>query len=292
MPANKHKAAPARQRARQTTQARMLRVLAGLDGLLTTEATRADQTFIHDFRVASRRAHEVLHVGMLALAPSQRKAVRHVVKRLRRLRRAAGRVRDLDVLAANLTKLSTTQEPTPMTGHNALRQRVLHRLCKEIHSFAAEAQLKQIAGQILQTQEIVLIAKLNARIERNHRSFTTLATAALAKPTDRHTHKLRIAGKRLRYALELLPRHTSQRTATVQSLKDLQDVLGQRHDLEILRQHLQHMNRTRPLTGVGLWQNQWKQLMHKTDNRIESLVQSFAANPSLRKLMTSSAMHI
>ncbi len=205
MASHKHKARTTQQRGRQTTQARMLQVLGVLDGLISAGAARGDPTFIHNFRVASRRAHEVLHVGMLALAPSQRKALRHMVKKLKELRRAAGRVRDLDVLAENLTKLPTAQEPTHMTGHDAGRKRAIQRLCKNIYSFAADGRLKQVAGQIRQLPESHLIAKLNTRIERNHQSFSTLATTALAKPTDRHTHKLRIAGKRLRYALELLP---------------------------------------------------------------------------------------
>ena len=291
MPTDRHNTVSTRQRQWCATQARMLRVLTILDSLLTIRATRANKTFIHDFRVASRRAHEVLHVGILALTSSQRNNARHVVKGLRQLRRAAGRVRDLDVLTDNLTKLSTTQEPAHLAGHDAARRQVLQRLCLDINRFAADARLKQLAAQIRQTPEEHLIAKLNTRIERNHRRFSELAASALAKPTDRHTHRLRIAGKRLRYALELLPRHNRQLTSTLQVLKDLQDALGQRHDLEVLRQHLQHIKRTLPLAGVGLSQKQWKQLMHQTDDRIESLMQSFTANPSLRELMTSSAMH-
>ena len=291
MASNKHKAGTTQQRGRQTAQARMLQVLGVLDCLISAGAARGDPTFIHNFRVASRRAHEVLHVGMLALVPSQRKALRHMVKKLKELRRAAGRVRDLDVLAENLTKLPTAQEPTHMTGQGAGRKRAIQRLCKNIYSFAADGRLKQVAGQIRQLPESHLIAKLNTRIERNHQSFSTLATTALAKPTDRHTHKLRIAGKRLRYALELLPRHTGRLTAALQALKTLQDTLGQRHDLEILRGHLHHLKRTTPSARAGLRQKQWKQMLHKTDDRIASLVQSFAANPSLRDLMTASARH-
>jgi CYTH domain-containing protein len=62
----------------------------------------------------------------------------------------------------------------------------------------------------------------------------------ISSPSDNiRCHAARIEAKRLRYLLEPVARHVPEGKRAVRSLKGLQDVLGEMHDLEILTQTLE-----------------------------------------------------
>jgi len=64
-------------------------------------------------------------------------------------------------------------------------------------------------------------------------------------------HAVRIAVKRLRYALELTEELRLARTATlVSSLRSIQDVLGQLHDLDVLRHEAATVRRDVPPDSI------------------------------------------
>ena len=60
---------------------------------------------------------------------------------------------------------------------------------------------------------------------------------------DSRAHRLRIRGKRLRYLLEPFARQHRPCARAVETLKQLQDLLGDHHDMTILRARLKTLRR-------------------------------------------------
>jgi CYTH domain-containing protein len=75
--------------------------------------------------------------------------------------------------------------------------------------------------------------------------------AAIASASDHPAHHAaRIEAKRLRYLLEPVARHVPEGKRAVRSLKGLQDVLGEMHDLEVLMQTLEASSERMALARV------------------------------------------
>ncbi|NIL96434.1 MAG: CHAD domain-containing protein [Planctomycetales bacterium] len=166
-----------------------------------------DVEHVHRLRVACRRAVAALDIFEPALPP---KRARRMRKELRRLRRAVGQARDLDVLAQRLERLLAA-------GENGAISKVLQRvvkLRKKAQPAARQAYRRARRRQL--GREMRRLAKRSRHpaglsgsfgsyaregLRRNTRDFFAAAGADL---TDiENLHQLRIAGKRLRYAMEI-----------------------------------------------------------------------------------------
>src|SRR5438270_3447733 len=66
---------------------------------------------VHQFRTTTRRVEAVIG----ELVPEPDRNLRKLMKQLSRLRRRAGKVRDMDVLIANLRNLKVSEEPRRKT---------------------------------------------------------------------------------------------------------------------------------------------------------------------------------
>ncbi len=96
------------------TQCRV--VFQKLDRQLTKVARKLDPTSVHKFRTYSRRVE-----ALLELNPEPSRNDRKLLKLLARLRKKAGRVRDLDVQISNLRSLKIARE----VGQKSQLQRAL-----------------------------------------------------------------------------------------------------------------------------------------------------------------------
>ncbi len=163
-----------------------------------------DVEYVHQLRVASRRAVAALDV-FWDLLPSKRKWLR---KQLKHVRRAAGEVRDHDVMLARLTG-----DDRPVAGGIIAHVRDLR--------LAAQAPLMEIERRLSEKgwkQRIAdLCAAVRWRLPGRQPSFAKAARSRLrgvlmaflrASRADlsdlQAVHRFRIAGKRLRYAMEVL----------------------------------------------------------------------------------------
>lgn len=226
--------------------------LAGLARMLPS-ARAGDVTSVHQSRVATRRLREAL--PLVLRGSSLRKHTRTV----RRLTRSLGPVRELDVALLTLDEFAGTGE-VPRTGvlslHQVIRQERarMHadmrrsidrtRLQKLSAKLVAAAQKRDHEGASPRTIDPKQLADARTRATRRaDRLRITIENAAAIYLPDR-LHEVRIATKKLRYAMEIVrDLSRSRATAHIATLKRAQDLLGRIHDLEVL------IARTRALQG-------------------------------------------
>ncbi len=176
---------------------------------LAAKDWQEDIEYVHQLRIATRRARAALEIFGDLLSKSER---RWMQRRLRELRRAAGEARDLDVLGQRLAKLAeqqsdsstsdiaeqiaadrrAAQKPLVAAYKKAQRKGFKKRsrsLCKSVRWRGALAEPTfAAAGRLLLSP---LADEFFAAAEANLTDVEAL-------------HQMRICGKRVRYAMELL----------------------------------------------------------------------------------------
>jgi CHAD domain-containing protein len=188
---------------------------------------------VHDLRVALRRCRSMAD-GLRVMDPDP--AWKEMKKTGRQLFRELGELRDAQVMEEWVRSLSNPDDPVAI----ALLQFLAGR----------EAHLKQQASQALQDFDrkqwkrwIISLPRRAARMRTGSALFKHLALErwteayrlhhlALRSRSHIAYHRLRIGLKRFRYIVEnFLP---EQHAAWSNDLKELQDVLGEVHDLDVL----------------------------------------------------------
>ncbi len=188
---------------------------------------------VHDLRVALRRCRSMAD-GLMAIDPDP--AWKHMKKAGKALFRRLGELRDFQVMEEWVRRLGAADDP--------VTQRLLQFLA------GRQIQLKQEAAVALREFDRKpwvrwsgLLPRRAARIRSGGAIFKHLA---LERWTEAHAlhrlalrnrsqiafHSLRIGIKRFRYIVEnFLP---EQHAAWHNDLKELQDLLGEVHDLDVL----------------------------------------------------------
>jgi len=203
--------------------------------LVECERTAAgfDVDAVHDLRVAIRRCR-TLADGLVAMDPDP--SWKQMKKAGKKIFRALGELRDMHVLEQWVEKLSEADDPVAV------------KLLAHIH--VREGECKQESLRELQQfdrkqwrQWSRTLPRRAARVRPGSVVFKHLALERWTAAYDLHKralrsrsqtafHELRIGIKRLRYTVEnFLP---SEHAAWGADLKDLQDFLGEVHDLDML----------------------------------------------------------
>jgi CHAD domain-containing protein len=200
---------------------------------------------IHDARVWSRRLQEVFRV----LFPQPRIGKsRKLIRTLRKLRRALGECRNVDV---TLALINNKHSPASASNSNQQQSWYLivdylrEKRARQIARARDELARHDITQFVLRTQSLLQPDELaqepeellKQSVEAALADWNNALRAAQENPQANQIHALRIAGKRLRYRAELLA-DLGDATAKprVKSLKLLQDELGNWHDRYILLQ--------------------------------------------------------
>lgn len=206
----------------------------------------SDPQGVHDMRVASRRLRGAARdfAPYLAAHPPR--------KRLRKLADALGAVRNEDVAIGALEELTLESPPENAVGLRAL---IAARMQKREHARAALATLLEDSALAkLQDKFLRTLARLEAaahdtdgQVERTHTfmqagreiiaarlSELRSLGAALYRPhAARRQHRLRIAAKHLRYALDLfVPCGGDELHELAREVARLQKSLGDLHDCD------------------------------------------------------------
>ena len=225
-------------------------------------AIAGDNRGVHQARVASRRLREAVPVLATGLKGSKSKKAG---RKIRRLTRALGTVRELDVTLGLIDELATAED----LSRPALEEVRLHvvaerdRLRKVMLEELATVDSAKLDRRLL-TFSIALAADttgawrkaLASRLVSRSRSLGQAIDTAGQLYVPEHLHQVRIAAKKLRYGLELAADSGVTRAAAhVRTVKRTQEILGRLHDLQILQSHVaavQSAPHARPATHEAL----------------------------------------
>jgi len=205
-------------------------------------ASSGDVNAIHQARVATRRVRAALPI--VTRGSSRRK----LKKSFTRLTRALGGVRELDVAILTLDELASDPS-VPREGLDLLKvilQEQRQRLYTEMNRTVEHVDLDRLQRKTLAAVERAIehdseqsdLKRLKSVIKRGGRRAYALQ-AAIENAGNIYLadrlHQVRIAVKKLRYVLEIARELSRSRaSARIRLLKNVQDLLGRMHDLEVL----------------------------------------------------------
>ncbi len=195
---------------------------------------------VHRFRTGTRR----LQILLGELSPKLDRSQKKLLKLLGRIRKRAGKVRDLDVQLAALRSLKVPQEPRRKT-------QLVNRLIelrgqqeKKLRKAVDEDTVREIRKRLKRagksfhpeaTRDPVVVAR--AMLERLNRTAVPLTEAVL--------HQYRIVSKRARYAAEFA-NPSPEAAQFIAELKKIQDALGDWHDwLTLTQTAIEHVGEVR-----------------------------------------------
>ena len=221
-------------------------LLAKADPLFELEGAArggADMDAVHDMRVASRRLREALRL----LEPVYpRKEYQKWYRRVRRITRALGPVRDSDVFIDTFSRLGEhlgeggRRTVAFMVGYRT-GQRVaeLERLNAELGHLDLDRNRARFAAFARRVNPAVdgarlLAAFAHAAVAERASIVFGAQPAALSEENTLAQHALRIDYKRLRYAVEAFaPCYNDAFDDLHETLTAFQDTLGELHDVHV-----------------------------------------------------------
>lgn len=212
-----------------------------------------DDSALHDFRVALRRLRSGLRTYERWFADTVGKADR---RKLRDLARSTGEARDIEV---QLAWLDAAELPDgPAAGATMLRERLEkakkpadRAALRSAHRFPALAEhlrgrLQRYTGEIDTSRPFATVTtgvvtaklarKLFANLDRHFEQLRSDDDVAVA-------HRARIAAKRLRYLVEPFGGSVAFTDDVVRTLESMQDDLGEMHDMDVLIEGAEKLNR-------------------------------------------------
>ena len=212
---------------------------------------------LHQARVASRRIREALPVVGVHSAPAKVKKLR---RKMRDLTRYLGPIRELDVELGMLEKWSASDDVSRSAlalvrrEVAARRQALREKLKDEKPAFDLKKLLKKLqkVARAKRGHEGSWEAALAATLMRRARGLKVVLEEAGPLYTPERIHDVRIAIKKLRYALEIA-QDAGQAgiKPLLKVLKREQDRLGHLHDRESLLKHV-HEAEASPRVGTRL----------------------------------------
>ena len=238
-----------------------LRQLRRMQAQEAGSRTGEDIESVHKMRVAVRRMRSLLRL-LGDHYPGKPIAV--AGKRLRRIARVLGAIRDLDVLILDLQEFSARLPAESQQHANALVSRLERRRAKRrkrLNAFLdskryerALRQLERFAGTKTgrasrplrphEPQELrhVLPSLLHQRL-----AIVSAYDAVLPNADDTRLHALRVECKRLRYAIEFFaPVLGASGTDFLALVTSMQDTLGRINDIAVFVSRLQNLKKLSP----------------------------------------------
>ncbi len=185
---------------------------------------------VHGFRTGARRVQTLLE----ELKSERNSNEKKLLKLLSRIRKRAGKVRDLDVQLSTLRSLKIPQEPRRKTlllqnlielraeREKKLRKSLTKEMAREVRKRLKRAA-KDLKPDTLR-DPLVVAREMMARVAHPQ-----------GPPTEEILHQYRMVAKRARYAAEFAVK-SPEVDQFIAQLKRAQDALGNWHDWLVLTQ--------------------------------------------------------
>ena len=201
--------------------------------LLKEPPRQPDPEFVHDLRTRSRKFESIF----TAVKPKPPKRDARLLRKLKRVRSRAGKVRDMDVLTGHVASVKNHDE-----------QACLIQLLEELGARRTQ-QAKKLRrlitnrGPVLRRKLKRSAKKLGKKLERSASRPTAAKAAAKvlqlssdlrnpAKLNKNNLHPYRLKVKELRYVLRLAD--DSKQQDFINELGEVKDAIGEWHDWEEL----------------------------------------------------------
>jgi len=218
-----------------------------------------DVRAVHRTRIASRRLREILPV--LQLKPE---LVERLGRRLKNVTVQLGDVRELDVLAALVAELQASGQHDRQALRRVAsamsdeRARARDRLCAKLPT----RELERIARKLEKAGGDLRDHKpsrgwqwaVEARVSRRAETLMKALDAAGSIYLPERLHEVRIALKKLRYAVEVAGEAAGVKSLSdIKTLKRHQDTLGRLHDLQVLIDHVRESQPSLAAPDAVMW---------------------------------------
>ena|SRR5437588_3250539 len=205
-------------------------VFQKLEQDLVKLSSRPQPESVHRFRTGTRR----LQILLGELSPQLDRNQKKLLKLLGRIRKRAGKVRDLDVQLAALRSLKIPREPrrkTQLVNHlielRGQQDKKLRKAVDEDTVREIRRRLKRAAKEFHPEASRDPLAVARGMLEKINRTDAPVSEALL--------HQYRILSKRARYAAEFAE-PSAEAEHFVTGMKRIQDALGDWHDWLTLTQ--------------------------------------------------------
>ncbi|HEY7497678.1 MAG TPA: CHAD domain-containing protein [Vicinamibacterales bacterium] len=210
-----------------------------------SEAVNGRPRGVHQARVASRRLREAVPVLTSGVKGTKAKKAHG---KIRRLTKALGTVRELDVTLQVLDELSSKDSlPRPaleeVRAHVVLerderRAEMLDRI-EHVNLEKLDRRLASVVESIAASDSEDWRDALGSRLMKRSKFLAAAISDAGHVYSPEQLHQVRIAAKKLRYAMELaLDTGVKSAAAPLRLVKNAQDTLGKLHDLQVLQTHV------------------------------------------------------
>jgi CHAD domain-containing protein len=226
-----------------------------------------DVRAIHRTRVATRRLRELLPILQLDSDLAAK-----LGRRLRKITTRLGSVRELDVLLLVIDELRESRRHSERAltlvadavsrERSRMRQRVLTKLpLGEMHRVARKLErtaghLERMDGESTPPRALSRGWRwaIDARVAKRAKALRAATDAAGAVYLPERLHAVRIALKKLRYALELSAETSGARsTPDLEFLKRAQALLGRMHDLQVFIARIRQVQASMTPPDLSLW---------------------------------------
>jgi CHAD domain-containing protein len=209
------------------------------------EAAAGNGVGVHQARVASRRLRETVPVLATGLKDSKAEKAR---RKIRRITRALGAIRELDVTMALVDEL-VKREGVPrlaledvrahvMKEQERRREVMLKRLGR-VNVDKLDKRLTSLAQTLEEAGTDDWRDALSSRLLKRAKALQDAAAEAGQLYEAERLHAVRIAAKKLRYSAELAAESgVKAANQPVRTIKRAQDTLGRLHDVQVLQTHV------------------------------------------------------
>lgn len=217
-------------------------------------AIAGDDRGVHRARVATRRLREAVPVLASGLKHAK---VRNAARKLRRLTRALGEVREADVSLHLLDELEAAGHLPAAAIHDVRahvsrerdrRRGIMLERLGHVKGEKLARRLASVRAELEASPSDAWRGVLGTRLLKRTRVLRAAIDDAGQLYMPERLHAVRIAAKKLRYALELAADSETAATLHVRTTKRAQALLGRLHDLQILQAHVAE-RQAEPLAG-------------------------------------------
>jgi CHAD domain-containing protein len=247
--------------------ARMNRYIGRLSKNLTPEN-------IHHFRTNSRRVEALIDT----LAP-ETKNKKKALKLIAKLRKRAGKVRDIDVQIGLLKDLKVPDRQSHCARLLELLDEEHDRHTRKLSKAADASALRELRKRLRREQESIRFDGINPLLL----AMSALPMVDQSSLTEKNLHDFRIGAKRARYLAELAGENPGAK-AFVDELKRAQTAAGDWHDALKLKERAEkHFGSASESALVSVLQNISRARFRSASNALMSAVASLSKSEQLAK---------